>query len=141
MNVSILFTLQANQDIHVCFHVSFSMSLSHLISFRSFQSPILNRTRMTNHLFQSEWPETVTDNRHSSADLRATRVNRSTVGVVARRLLCVWLVAALGCGCGPAGAVPAPCLHARPPLQLCLVVLALKGKRHTICFLHRSQTN
>lgn len=62
--------------------------------------------------------------------LRPIRANRSTVGVVARRLLCVWLVAAWGGGAWPS------CHSARPlPAPwLCLVVLALKGRRHTIGF-------
>lgn len=42
--------------------------------------------------------------------LRPIRANRSTVGVVARRLLCVWLVAAWGGGRGQAVTLPAPFL-------------------------------
>lgn len=83
--------------------------------------------------------------------LRPIRANHSTVGVVARRLLCVWLVAAWEFGLGgggkgqPSVCLPA-CLPARPPRPpcpapwLCLAVLALKGRRHTIGFSHPSIT-
>lgn len=70
--------------------------------------------------------------------LRPIRANHSTVGVVARRLLCVWFVAAWDGGrgqlsvCLPACPLPAP--------WLCLAVLALKGRRHTIGFTHLSIT-
>ena len=60
--------------------------------------------------------------------LRPIRANHSTVGVVARRLFCVWFVAAWDRGAWPARPLPAP--------WLCLAVLALKGRRHTIGFTH-----
>lgn len=60
--------------------------------------------------------------------LRPIRANHSTVGVVARRLFCVWFVAAWVRGAWPARPLPAP--------WLCLAVLALKGRRHTIGFTH-----
>lgn len=83
--------------------------------------------------------------------LRPIRANHSTVGVVARRLLCVWLVAAWEFGLGGGGkGQPSVCLPAcpsspppRPPCPapwLCLAVLALKGRRHTIGFSHPSIT-
>lgn len=65
--------------------------------------------------------------------LRPIRANHSTVGVVARRLFCVWFVAAWDRGAWPAVSLPARPL---PAPWLCLAVLALKGRRHTIGFTH-----
>lgn len=65
--------------------------------------------------------------------LRPIRANHSTVGVVARRLFCVWFVAAWDQGAWPAVSLPARPL---PAPWLCLAVLALKGRRHTIGFTH-----
>lgn len=69
--------------------------------------------------------------------LRPIRANHSTVGVVARRLLCVWFVAAWDEGARPAVSLPARPL---PAPWLCLAVLAFKGKEthHWLHTTHQS---
>lgn len=75
--------------------------------------------------------------------LRPIRANHSTVGVVARRLLCVWFVAAWvrrAGGRGQPSVCPSAGLPPPPAPWLCLAVLALKGRRHTIGFTQTHQS-
>lgn len=62
--------------------------------------------------------------------LRPIRANHSTVGVVARRLLCVWLVAAWEFGLGGGGkGQPSVCLPACPSCPVALLSgVGFKGK-------------
>lgn len=116
-------------------HLHLSVNFSLLISL---QSPTPSSLRSA--LADRKKKKKAIDNHTTTSCCRSRpiRTNHSTVGVVARRLFCVWFVAAWDGGqgqlsvCLPACPLPAP--------WLCLAVLALKGRRHTIGFSHLSIT-